>query len=123
MTSRRKVLVVEDEYLIATALAEMVGQAGYQVVGPAASVAIAQALINEQGIDAALLDIKLDGDERSFELAARLAALGIPFAFVTAYSPGLWPLEFKTVPHLTKPVGSEGVTKILAALFGPRRIP
>jgi DNA-binding response OmpR family regulator len=117
VVQRWSVLILEDEYLLATALADLVAAAGYSVVGPAASAARAQALMNEDGIDAALLDIRLGDDERSFELAARLQALRIPFAFVTAYSPSLFPLAFTQVPCLVKPPTGEGVAALLHRLL------
>jgi DNA-binding response OmpR family regulator len=112
-------LILEDEYLLATLLAEFVAGAGYGVVGPAASAGQAQELINEQGIDAALLDISLGEDERSFELATRLQAMRIPLAFVTSYSPTLFPVSFATTPFLIKPPTRESVVELLRRIVPP----
>ena len=114
---KRAVLVLEDEYLQANVLAEFVAAAGYLVVGPVASTAEAQELINEDGIDAALLDIRLGDGERSFDLAARLQAMRIPFGFVTAYSPFLFPVFFAKVPFLIKPPTRDGVVELLRRLI------
>jgi DNA-binding LytR/AlgR family response regulator len=113
------VLILEDEYQTATLMTEWVVAAGYHVVGPVATPDSAQALITEKGIDAALLDVRL-GDERSFELARRLQAMRVPFAFVTGYSQALVPAAFKEVPTLTKPVHAEAVAEILQRLLPPR---
>ena len=111
------VLILEDEYLMAAMLAELVADAGYKVVGPVASVEKAQALINENGIDAALLDIKLRGDNRSLDLAARLQAMRVHFAFITAYSHTLLGGPFRDVPYLAKPVLPDAVAKLLRQLL------
>ncbi|HYD08194.1 MAG TPA: response regulator [Reyranella sp.] len=116
---REAVLILEDEYLIATQMAGFVAGAGYRVVGPAASSEAAQELINETGIDAALLDIALAGDERSLELAARLQAMRIPFGFITAYPPALLPTAFRGVPFVTKPVSRGAVVHLLSELLKP----
>jgi len=98
-------------------LAEFVTGAGYRVVGPAANVEKAQALINEKGIDAALLDVRLRDDSLSFELAARLQAMRIRFAFITAYSQTLLPTAFRDVPYLTKPLSRDAVVNLLRQLL------
>jgi DNA-binding LytR/AlgR family response regulator len=116
----RSVLILEDEYLIAAALAQWVLEAGYRVVGPVANAEQAQALINEAGIDAALLDIRLSDGERSFALAERLQAMRIPFAFITAYSRKLLPAALQQVPVLAKPVAAEEVAELLRRLLPAR---
>jgi DNA-binding response OmpR family regulator len=120
MPERGAVLVVEDEYMLGMVLAEFVAAAGYLVVGPVASTGRAQDLINEKGIDAALLDVTLGADEKSFELAGRLQAIRVPFAFVTAYSPSLFPVAFAKVPFLIKPPTSDDVAALLHRLLPPR---
>ena len=76
-----RILVVEDEYLLADDLNNALADAGAHVLGPAASVEDATALIgNEATIDAAILDVNLRGD-MVFPLADALRERGIPFAF------------------------------------------
>jgi len=115
--TRGAVLILEDEYLLATTLAEFVADAGCSVVGPAASADQARDLMNEKGIDAALLDIRLSGDQQSFELAAQLQAMRVPFAFVTAYSPTLLPIPFREARFLIKPSTRDGVATLLQQLL------
>ena len=119
MATRGAVLILENEYLIAGLLAEWVTAAGCTVVGPVATVATAHALINDHGIDAAFLDVQLDGNERSFELAACLQAMRVPFAFITGYSRPSWPLAFQRVPFFSKPLVSEDVSNLLSQLLPP----
>ena len=119
MAQRRAVLVVEDEAEIADWLAQFVADAGCSVIGPVASSLKAQELINEKGIDAALLDITLKFGDQSLELAERLQAMHIPFAFVTAYSRSLLPVCFQGVPCVVKPFSREDVLGILSKLLPP----
>lgn len=117
MATRGAVLILEDEYLIATTLAEHVAASGYGVVGPVAIAEEAQALINETGIDAALLDVRLAGDLRSFDLAVRLQAMRVPFAFVTAFSQALFPAALRDTPILVKPASRADVATLLHELL------
>jgi CheY-like chemotaxis protein len=85
-----KVLVLEDSYLIAELIEDMLLQAGAIVVGTTKSVAMALNVLATQAVDLACLDIDL-GDENSFPVADELASRGIPFVFVTASAAGLLP--------------------------------
>lgn len=79
-----RVLVVEDEVLVAALLEERLEGLGCQVVGPASSVGEALELLEAEDIDAAVLDVNLAG-EKVFPVADSLAARDIPFVFATAY--------------------------------------
>src|SRR3954463_12156615 len=82
----RRVLVVEDEYLIAADLVSSLQDLGVDVVGPAGSVAEALALVARDGdrLDGAVLDITLR-DERVYPVASALVEYGVPFIFTTGY--------------------------------------
>lgn len=85
----QRVLVVENEALVAMAMEDALMDAGAEVVGPAYSVDAAMELIEvrllDGGLNAAVLDINLDGEVVG-PIADRLAALGIPFVFATGYA-------------------------------------
>ena len=83
MTGAR-VLVVEDESLLAETLCDLVQNAGCEPVGPAATVAAALSLIDKAAIDVAILDIRLVW-EMSFPVAYALRRRGIPLLFLTSY--------------------------------------
>ena len=84
------------------------------------SAGVIMVLVSDQhGIDAAILDVQLDGNERSFELAACLQAMRVPFAFITGYSRPSWPLAFQRVPFFSKPLVSEDVSNLLSQLLPP----
>jgi CheY-like chemotaxis protein len=78
-----RVLIVEDERLMAETLCDLLTGAGCVPVGPAADVALALRLVEKSRIDAAILDVRLT-DEMSFSVAYALRARGIPLMFLTA---------------------------------------
>ncbi len=80
----RRILVVEDEALIAMLLEDLLGGLGCKVVGPAANVTQALELAARERPDAAVLDVNL-GKEQVFPVADALQKAGIPFVFITGY--------------------------------------
>ncbi len=110
----RKVLVVEDEFLIVDAVVETLRDGGVEVIGPAASVEKALKLIAATPqIDGAMVDLNLRG-EMSFPVADALQARGVPFAFTTGYDGGAIPERYARVPRYQKPAQA---TEIVTALF------
>jgi two-component system, response regulator PdtaR len=111
--SELKVLVVEDEPLIAMALEDLLTISGFAVVGPASSLKQGMRLIEEQTVDGAILDINLRG-EMVFPLADALAARSIPFVYVTGYGKLLGAANHGR-PVLQKPYNSEHLLEIVGA--------
>ncbi len=111
------VLVLEDDKTIGRMLSELLEEAGYQVVGPAASVERALVLVGEHGIDAALLDIDLGSTGLSFDLAAMLQAQRLPFAFLTAYPARLMPIPFRDALRVEKPFSHDQVLSAVRHLL------
>jgi CheY-like chemotaxis protein len=97
-----RVLVVEDEFMIGLDISEQLAEAGFQVVGPALSVAKAVRLVAEPGCDVAVLDVNL-GSETSGPIARKLRASGTPFVVVTGYSADNLPPWFHDAIIVTKP--------------------
>ena len=114
------VLIVDDEPAVGRALHELLTELGCRPVGPATNLTEAKQAIAEYAFDAALLDIRLCGDDRSFELAEILVALRVPFAFISAYSPALMPPKFRDTPYLTKPFATADLQTLLTGLFRAR---
>lgn len=112
MPAPARVLVVEDEWLIAEDHAAHLREAGHLVVGPFASVEAALAAIEAEPIDAALLDIELR-EETSYAVADRLEERGIPFAFVSGYSEQDLPPRLSGRELIGKPVEQ---ARLLAAV-------
>jgi chemotaxis family two-component system sensor kinase Cph1 len=80
-----RLLVVEDDHLVATVLAEQLEAIGYEVVGPALKMAEAEDLAQEASFDAALVDLNLSGSLAT-PIADILSRRQIPFLFVTGYN-------------------------------------
>jgi DNA-binding NtrC family response regulator len=114
--SGRRVLIVEDEMIIAWALADMLTRIGCVVVGRAASVNQALAMIEAADIDVALLDINLNG-VKSYPVAAALAARGVPFVFSTGYHNENLPDDYKSLPMLQKPFNDSTLANMLAKVL------
>ena len=99
----RRVLVVEDDWLLASEIVRLLESANCRVIGPAPTVALALAHIEGgQPFDAALLDINLQG-ELSYEVADVLLARGVRLAFVTGYPKTVLPRRFDGIPLYEKP--------------------
>jgi CheY-like chemotaxis protein len=116
MAERRlRILVVEDEMLVAMNIEDMLLDLGHEVAGIASRLAPALALAGEASIDAAMLDVNLAG-ENSFPVADILAARGIPFVFATGY--GLQGIEerHRGRPLLQKPFRASDLGPVLLAL-------
>jgi CheY-like chemotaxis protein len=79
-----RVLVVEDEAMVAMLIEDALLELGCLVVGPVAGVAAALQLLETEPVDAAVLDVNLGG-EKVFPVADRLASGGVPFLFSTGY--------------------------------------
>ena len=119
MLKGMRILVAEDEYLLADAWREALAEAGAQVLGPVLSVEDAQALVaGEARIDAALLDINLRG-ELVFPVADLLRTRRVPFAFATGYDEWTLPDRFTHAPRLEKPVKAARIVSLLEAMLAP----
>lgn len=113
----KRVLVVEDEMFVLMMMEGMLADLGCESIVSAATVDQALALIDGQALDAALLDLNLDGNI-SHPVADALAACGVPFAFVTGYGgSGIRECD-RDRPLLTKPFGFERLAETLAGLLG-----
>ena len=115
-----RVLVLEDELLIAMFLDDLLVDAGYAVVGPAATVAEALAILaTEPPPDVALLDFHVAG-ETSLAVADAMVERGLPMVFLTGYGPEVLPPRYRDRLVLTKPY--EG-RELIAALTRTLRHP
>lgn len=110
-----RILIVEDDFLVATALAGVIEARGAEVVGPVGKVQQALELISRgERIDAALLDVHL-GTEAVYPVADVLQSKGIPMVFTTGYESADLPPTLSAVPTLQKPVGAGRVLQVLRA--------
>jgi CheY-like chemotaxis protein len=98
-----RILVVEDDYLLATELKHDIEKLNGEVVGPVGRRAQALALARTEPLDGALLDINLNNGD-TLEVAEALRERGVPFAFVTGYRDRELPAALAGAPRLVKPV-------------------
>ncbi len=112
-----RILIVEDNALLALELGQAIGEAGFAAVGPALSAAKAIELIEKGGCDAAVLDINLRG-ETSAAVADELRTRTIPFITITGYARAQQPAVFEGVPTFTKPVAMTLVVEELRRCLG-----
>lgn len=115
----RRVLVVEDEFLLADDLSYSLKEAGAIVLGPVRTVSEALRIIqDEPRVDGALLDVNL-GKEKVFPVAEALQARHVPFWFTTGYEPQSIPDRFAGVARFEKPLNSDAVTRAIVASLLP----
>lgn len=108
----RRVMVVEDDYIIAADLADMLSQLAIEVVGPVGRVAPALALIEAESLDGAVLDIDLNGED-AYPLADALIARGKPVVFATGYDRSVIRSGYEDIPRCEKPVDGRRVVDLL----------
>ena len=111
-----RVLVLEDEMLVALLVEDMIAELGGMVIGPASSVAEALALVDAGQVQAALLDVNLSHGGSGYAVADALAARAIPFAFVTGYGRTSLREPYQDRPILQKPFLVEALRRVLATL-------
>lgn len=115
--NRCRLLVVEDEYLIADDLAALLRESGAEVVGPAYSLPMATRLAAEtEKMDGAVLDIDLRGVS-VFPLADDLRARGVPILFLTGCGQFDIPEEYASSARCGKPFGASQVIEQLKQLL------
>jgi two-component SAPR family response regulator len=108
----RRVLVVEDQYLIADDLSRALKELGAQIVGPVSNSEAARAEMAQGQVDVAFLDINLN-DEMVFPLADELERRGIPFIFATGHDAAIIPERFKSKPRLEKPFTAQSLQAVV----------
>jgi CheY-like chemotaxis protein len=118
MTSTRRFLLVEDEYLIAALIEEYLADLEHRVVAVAATLGEALEQAHQGSFDAALLDLQLGGAS-SYSVADILSSRGIPLAFVTGRAEGDVPAAYGAVPVLCKPFRFGDFAAIIARLLPP----
>ena len=114
MLHGKRVLLVEDEALVAMLVEDMLADEGCEVAATASRLGEALALAGDAGlaIDLAILDVNLAG-EPVFAVAEVLARRGVPFAFATGYGAGGLPESWRSRPTLQKPFTAADVRAVL----------
>jgi two-component SAPR family response regulator len=109
-----RILIVEDTFLVAEDLAEMVTELGCTVVGPAGTLAEGLRHAVDADLDGALLDVNLSNNETSFPIAELLLERGVPFVFISGYDlESAFPPELRTVERVAKPVDARRLAQAM----------
>lgn len=117
----RRILLVEDEILIALDTQDELTQAGCMVLGPATRLDSAVALAESERLDAAVLDVNLDGTY-VWPLTELLAARRVPYILLTGFGAALeLPEHCRTAPRLDKPIRPRALLGVLEDLLRPAR--
>jgi len=114
-----RVLVVEDEAILAFALEDMLADLGCEVVGPALRLPEAFSLVQREHLDAAVLDVNIGGD-RSYGVAEDLERRGVPFIFATGYGSAGVELKLAGIHVLAKPYSRQEMESELIRLLEKR---
>jgi CheY-like chemotaxis protein len=114
--TKSRVLIVEDEALVAMLLEDMLIDAGYAVSGTVSAIPQALEFVADAAadFDVAILDVNLRG-KPIFPVAEALTIAGKPFVFATGYGAGSLPEAWRDRPTLQKPFGAGDVERVLAA--------
>ena len=112
----KTVLVVEDDYYVASDTAAALRGAGAEVLGPCPTEEDALRLLEEETPTAVVLDLNLGGGGPRFEIAHRLLKRGTPFVFMTGYDPDVIPHEFADVVRLQKPIALRDIVEAVSKL-------
>ena len=118
--SGQRILIAEDEGLIALDLEEILQKFGCRVVGPVARVEQVLPHALEGGCDGALLDVNLRG-QQIFEILPRLQAAGLPFIITSGYQDiTFFPMIFRALPRIAKPVDENELRRVCEQVFCSR---
>jgi len=112
-----RILVVEDNFLAAEVVRDLLESGGCSVVGPVGRIADALRLAENEVLDGAILDVNLNG-ERCFPIALALRQRGVPFVFLTGYDDeAIIPIELRPARRLGKPVLGPQLMAVLAEVI------
>ena len=113
----RRVLVVEDEYMIAQEIAEALSDAGAETLGPVPRISDAMRLVTaESRIDGALLDVNLGG-EAVWPLVDMLLARSVPILLASGYDASAVPLAYTHLPRCEKPATGHDLARALVRVL------
>lgn len=113
--ARSRILIIEDEPLIALDIEDLLLDAGFEIAGVATTLGKALAMISEKCFEAAILDANLAGTSAS-PAAVALSAKGCPYVVLSGYSTSQQAPDMRNAPLLTKPVDAASLIRVLQDL-------
>jgi DNA-binding response OmpR family regulator len=117
----RRVLIVEDEAMIAGLIELILREAEWSVVGPVATLERALATIERERLDAALLDVRVNGHD-AFAVADVLMRRHIPFIFVSGFTRKQMPSRYRNCAYIAKPFTADTILALLDEVVARRRL-
>jgi len=114
-----RILVVEDDYFIASEICSALSRSGAEVIGPAPDVQRGLEMLRGERVDCAVLDINLRG-EMVFQLARELKQRGIPSIFATGYDGSVIPPDLAGLLCLEKPIDLKTLLRTISATCSAR---
>jgi chemotaxis family two-component system sensor kinase Cph1 len=114
--SEHRVLLVEDQMIVAIEVEDMLREFGCIVVGPVGTLKRALRLAQKERLDAAILDVSVDG-ETIFPVAEELQKRHVPFLFATGYAEHTLPEKWQGLPRLGKPFKRDQLKKLMGSFF------
>jgi CheY-like chemotaxis protein len=112
----RRIMIVEDEYLIAMEVQDLLTELGAEVVGPFGRLAPAVEAVNREQLHGALLDVRLDG-ETIDAIAEALVARGVPVLLATGYEKAQLPPSLQHLPMVRKPYDEKELRGLLERAY------
>ena len=112
----KRLLLLEDDYYLATDAREWLEEAGAEIVGPAANGRQALSLLSASEVDGAVLDINV-GSGPNFDVARELSGRSVPVLFATGYDRSILPPEFQNSPRVEKPFGGAQLVGAVQAML------
>jgi CheY-like chemotaxis protein len=112
-----RILVVDDEPMVAALLADWLEELGHETIGPAYNAASALAMISAGTPDAAIVDVSL-GRETGYPIAERLHKLDVPFAFATGHAEESLSPQFTGRRIIAKPFDFEALRTVVDEMIG-----
>ena len=118
--AKGRVLILENEGIIASNIESILEDNGYACAGACSSIAEAEAVIRGAPVDAVLLDVMMRDDATSYDLCEELAKRDIPFGFITGLPREAIKKKWRGRPHCEKPFLEEDILQIVAELMSDR---
>jgi DNA-binding response OmpR family regulator len=116
----RRILIAEDGFALANIMETVLSTLGCQVVGPIARVSEGLRLARAAGLDGALLDVSLDGEE-AYAIADTLLGRAVPVILVTGRRPEELPTRFRELPRVDKPFAMPALIRLCTQTFARAR--
>lgn len=118
MTAQRKILVVDDQFLLAMDVADAVEDNGHEVQGPYSTVDQALKYLEREAPDTAILDINMGHGQTTEPIAEALMARNVPFAFLTGYGTvDVLSEAFAHIERLRKPAMARDIGGLIQRLL------